>query len=92
MLSAMGVRGSFEGADMPVGWEEALLVSWLLPKVVGGAVVTLSVPPEETGCPLLLGGPLVLGGLVLVLSSWELLEVGVGLLPLCLTLGSGVDV
>lgn len=54
------------------------------PEVVGGAVVILPVllPPEETVCPLLLVEALLLGELVLVLSSSEPLEVVVRLPPL----------
>lgn len=56
----------------------------LVSQVVGGALVILSVllPPEETVCPLLLVEALLLGELVLVLSSSEPLEVVVTLPPL----------
>lgn len=47
------------------------------PKVVVGAVVKLSplLPPEEAVCPLLLVKAVLLGELVLVLSTSETLEV-----------------
>lgn len=82
MLSVVGVEGSFkEVFGGSVGWEETLLVS---PEVVGEALVILSVllPPEETVCPLLLVGVVLLGELVLVLSSLEPLEIVVRLPPL----------
>lgn len=53
----------------------------ICPKVVVGAVVKLSplLLPEETVCSLLLVGAVLVGGLVLVSSTSEPLEVVVGL-------------